>query len=1329
MISRGGLRQAPEDCHQIMDQSVIDGTILKYSNAAGTRVTCMVCPLHKGVLRTMDCRHIKSHCESAVHIRRAALKCSSRTSVSKNPFPSESRRPQLLACAAAQMVHSNTDVFDMDIDCHSGTLWCDIDDAQHEPEGACHGPDNEQPSSGLASEQIPPVEPDEQVPLSELWNAEWDNQVYEISGGQDLFEDLKASLLDKLFAMPLAPLKDELGIEDEEFDFGIELLPDEIPADSTSTHAKVNPGSPYYPWPSKAKRAVLSWAKELGARDIPSLRAVKQSNEHICELVGNPMRKVTSASGNIFYINDVGHAIAKDYANPLTRFAMTDYPEDGGDGMSQAFHGEKMLLELPSPPAAHVDGKIYFINELLQERSGGYFDPCQQKELELHAMGRAVQYTDAGLIVSDKQEVVPVSIFRCSFEDIRGKLTCGVTASSKKYLKLVPHPLREKANGWMVYSVPLIIFMDDVSGNILKQWNKHHAIYMSNANLPCEMMEKEFCVRFVTSSPHAAPMELMHAMKESIGKATDSGIIAWDCKFDEEVMLDPQGLFLAGNNPMQAEECSHGGLNCNYFCWTCHVGGTKEFKESEAGYNSIFTEGNLRTPEETTSQVCRQFEIALCSGAAGKIAAATTLTGLRDSTSSSIINTLVELGKKLRKREAGQPALTESEVRAKLEKELEGMLQGRTLHEAINPLLGMDGLNIHLDTPTEILHTILLGVVKYFWGQTAFLLEKAKLLNIFQIHLDSLEKEGLNAPSLNADYICHYKGGLIGKHFKSLAQVMPFVVHDLVPKSILDAWTVIGELVVLIWHTKIANTESYLATLSRTIGDFLNITAQCAPGILISKPKFHFLVHLPVFIRHFGPAIVFSTERYESFNHVFRLTCIFSNRRAPSRDTCTTFAHNDTIKHIATGGYWYDARIEQWVHGGLQVVSYLDDHPEQARLLGIPKKNLAVSGMGRSAVTDRSPQQKIIPWEKTRSAEIFKRNHHQSPSPSHYYQGISLVTSEHEISRLGGHVIFQDTVEKKTYIGCIHEILISTTDKNSVTFVALQIFSFMPERHSLLHVPCLFLSNDELVVSGKDIICAVNLQHNCLDAKCTDFSKKNLWQEWTQTDKMTSVMKHKPSLHYLLNTLSIHNYEHIHSLIPESLHEMPLCVADPGAVRKAAVKQLQGKRLAKKSGGESLSALDEDGVRAVFDHGSKKQPKLTSRKQPKSTSIGNLKQRQPVQAAVTQARGANTGTPQYPPPVFSPPVQNGGASSQMQFPPTSTTGDVMYHLPHYYQQYPTPQVITPSQVAGPSSSSFPQSSVHQRHLPSSTFALSPKMSPWTSQAPSFYTSSSHSHST
>ncbi|KAG1812689.1 hypothetical protein EV424DRAFT_1289956, partial [Suillus variegatus] len=206
----------------------------------------------------------------------------------------------------------------------------------------------------------------------------------------DLFAELKTSLLEgtNLFAMPLAALKDEICTQDDGFDFGIELSSELL---YTPT---VEPGSLYYPWPSKAhfftsllfsstclsfsdaqKKAVLTWAKKLCAHNVLSLRSVKQSNDHICELVRNLICKVTSASGNNFYINDIGHAIAKDYANPLTRFSMLDYPEDGGARMLQVCHGQKMLLEMPSPPAACVGGKIYFINKLLQEHSGAYFVP------------------------------------------------------------------------------------------------------------------------------------------------------------------------------------------------------------------------------------------------------------------------------------------------------------------------------------------------------------------------------------------------------------------------------------------------------------------------------------------------------------------------------------------------------------------------------------------------------------------------------------------------------------------------------------------------------------------------------------------------------------------------------------------------------------------------------------------------------------------------------------------------------------------------------------------------------------------------------------------
>ncbi|KAG2122907.1 hypothetical protein DEU56DRAFT_873538 [Suillus clintonianus] len=323
--------------------------------------------------------------------------------------------------------------------------------------------------------------------------------------------------------------------------------------------------------------------------------------------------------------------------------------------------------------------------------------------------------------------------------------------------------------------------MDDISGNISKQWNKHHAIYMSNANLPREMLEKEFCIRFVTSSPHTARMEMMSAMQDSIRKATESGVFSWDCKHEEEVMLELYGLFLGGDNPMHAEECSHAGLHCNFFCRTCEVGGTKEYKESDEGYKSIFVPGKPRTPTGTVEEIHAQFASALCSGASENIKKSVASSGVKDTRTAYILDTVVELGKKLHKRGAGVQAKPECEVKAILEKQLGDLLQGSTIEGAINPLLGVEGFDVHQDRPTEILHTVLLGVVKYFWGQSVYLLEKAKLLDVFQMHLDSIKKDGLNAPCLDTEYICHYKGGLIGKHFKSLAQVMPFLIQDLLP--------------------------------------------------------------------------------------------------------------------------------------------------------------------------------------------------------------------------------------------------------------------------------------------------------------------------------------------------------------------------------------------------------------------------------------------------------------------------------------------------------------------------------------------------------------------
>ncbi|KAH9079600.1 hypothetical protein EDB83DRAFT_2215930 [Lactarius deliciosus] len=508
----------------------------------------------------------------------------------------------------------------------------------------------------------------------------------------------------------------------------------------------------------------------------------------------------------------------------------------------------------------------------------------------------------------------------------------------------------------MVYTVPVVLFMDDASANISKQWNKHIVIYLSNAGLPWEMLDKEFCVKFVTSSPNASPMELMRAARDSIDGALDSPVVTFDCKVKKEVLIIPYLIFTASDNLMHAEQTSQCGLNSNFFCRTCDVGGTKAYKKSDKGFGEIFEVSLIcnaaKKPDRTGLSIT----------SSNKVDTAARSSGIKDAAVAPIIKYIMAKGKVLRNSSTSNTKTSPNVAQPTIQDELDLMDTNGSYFD-VPLMVPHTGFNMHLDTPTEILHTVLLGVVKYYWAQTIWQLKnRSKNMALFRTRLASVDWNGLNALSTDAEYICQYHGSLIGKHFKSLAQVMPFLIYNIVHEDVLHAWNIIGMLLVLLLHTEIKDIERYLvssrtisfswhyanmlqASLTQTIEDFLNITAKCAPSILILKPKFHFLVHLPAFIRHFGPAVLFSTERYESFNHVFRLSCIYSNRQAPSRDSCNTFAAQNCIKHIATGGYWQDNNTKTWVQAGHRILEYASAHDEALTWLGLPKESKLTPGV------------------------------------------------------------------------------------------------------------------------------------------------------------------------------------------------------------------------------------------------------------------------------------------------------------------------------------------------------------------------------------------------
>ncbi|KAN0136748.1 hypothetical protein V8E53_005518 [Lactarius tabidus] len=699
----------------------------------------------------------------------------------------------------------------------------------------------------------------------------------------------------------------------------------------------------------------------------------------------------------------------------------------------------------------------------------------------------------------------------------------------------MPHPLRAKADSRMVYTVPVIVFMDNASANISKQWNKHIVVYLSNAGLPREMLEKEFCVKFVTSSPNASPMELMRAVRDSMDKALDFPITMFDCKTRKEVLTIPYLIFTASDNPMHAEQTSGSGLNSNYFCRTCDVGGTKAYKRSDEGFAKLFEIGNIRDPTETKQEIEKQLRLCVLPGGSEKVDSASRNSGIKDAMVVPIMRHMIAKGKVLHKApntdEAAPNKLSEQEIQAKLTEEMEDLLS----KGGINPLIGMSGFNIHLDTPTEILHTVLLGVVKYYWAQTIWYLKnRSKSLNLFQIRLASVEWNGLNAPSTDAAYICQYHGSLIGKHFKGLAQVMPFLVYDLVPENVLHAWNIIGALVVLLWHTEIEDVECYLSSLTQIIGDFLNITAKCSPSILISKPNFHFLIHLPAFIRRFGPAILFSTERYESFNHVFCLSYIYSNRQAPSRDSCNTFAAQDRIKHISTGGYWLDTDTGQWVQAGQTILDYVSTHDEALSWLGLPKESKLTPGQ----YTRYIPLPPVL-WSETRMFQVLCPDSDTSIA----MVNLSFHQAELFIAQNGkDRVCLRDFVvfcrHTNSELGSQPSVTSRRTPRKlGVSHVTVEVYDFDKERHKVWDAPCIQPSESEnfVVVAAKEIYCIVNVQHDCYSCRCTGIQHSAVQQERDKTSRTRDLIDHNPEPQFVLNVHSIHNYKSILAVTPPGL--------------------------------------------------------------------------------------------------------------------------------------------------------------------------------------------------
>jgi hypothetical protein len=229
----------------------------------------------------------------------------------------------------------------------------------------------------------------------------------------------------------------------------------------------------------------------------------------------------------------------------------------------------------------------------------------------------------------------------------------------------------------------------------------------------------------------------------------------------------------------------------------------------------VFQPGVPRTKEKNLEELQKQVKLA-CTGVAKHIKDSQTDTGIKDVYTQYWIDDLISRFKELKKDDPNRP---DNEIQQEL---IQWTVDN---HQKIySPFLTMKGISLQYmndvgrshslgfdptkDTPVEILHTILLGIIKYIWhvSHTPWSTEKKQT---YSRRLQSTETDGLSIHAIRANYIMQYTGSLIGCQFKTIAQTNVFHVRGLVTDIQFMAWKAAGEIAALLWFPEIRNLDEY----------------------------------------------------------------------------------------------------------------------------------------------------------------------------------------------------------------------------------------------------------------------------------------------------------------------------------------------------------------------------------------------------------------------------------------------------------------------------------------------------------------------------------------
>ncbi|PPQ86779.1 hypothetical protein CVT24_004666, partial [Panaeolus cyanescens] len=410
--------------------------------------------------------------------------------------------------------------------------------------------------------------------------------------------------------------------------------------------------------------------------------------------------------------------------------------------------------------------------------------------------------------------------------------------------------------------------------------------------------------------------------------------------------------------------------------------------------------------------------------------------------------------------------------------------------------------------------------------------DKQDKKDLLATRLSCVDTSGLGISPLAGKTLVQYAGSLVGRDFRAIAQVAPFVLQDLVSPECYETWKSLSRLIPLIWQPEISNIGLHLSLLTHAIQQFLLRTARWTAS-WFNKPKFHIIVHLPEHIRRFGPAILFATEAFESFNAVIRAKSVHSNRQAPSRDIAKAFAQGNRIRHIMSGGMIlgtgscrmtdeaeghnttkkppFSRNPKDWTSAGCRALNLCQVPWSPIRsYIGIKDDS------SPTRLCNRDPQCKAPTAYSSLKSGTYLRD--GCPPQSKFWTCLSCVLPRGDKCHVSNYVVAR--TKEGPVIGQVIEILQS---ENTTTYAADAILlrHYIPQEYpiSSYDMPYLIPENAWSLLPPSDVLCTVNTQHPCMELKCSATGTAPLLLERAASALTKQIVVHKePKELRVLNT-------------------------------------------------------------------------------------------------------------------------------------------------------------------------------------------------------------------